>query len=69
MASTDEQRDFRPFIPECTKRGLGKTKSYELANAGWLETFQIGTRRFVYIDSLLSLPQRLKEAANEAERG
>lgn len=69
MASTSEQRDYRPFIPECVKRGIGKTKAYELANAGLLETFPIGTRRFVYIDSLLTLPQRLKEAADVAERG
>ena len=65
MAGTCEQRDFRPFIPECTKRGLGKTKSYELANAGLLETFQIGTRRFVYLDSLLTLPQRMTALQDE----
>ncbi len=68
MACTNEQREFRPFIPECEKRGIRKTKAYELANAGLLEVFSIGTRRFIYVDSLLSLPQRLKEAANDAER-
>jgi len=61
MTSTSEQRDFRPFIPECTKRGIGKTKAYELANAGLLETFAIGTKRYVYLDSLLSLPERLAQ--------
>lgn len=60
MASTTEQRDFRPFIPECTKRGIGKTKAYELANAGLLDVFKIGTRTFVYLDSLLTMPQRLE---------
>lgn len=65
MASANEHREFRPFIPECTKRGLGKTKCYELAKAGLLETFCIGTRRYVYLDSLLSLPQRLGTASNE----
>ena len=64
-----EQRDYRPFIPECIKRGIGKTKAYELANAGLLETATIGSRRVVFMDSLLSLPHRLKEAANDAERG
>lgn len=59
MASTNEQRDFRPFIPECTKRGIGKTKAYELAKDGLLETFLIGTKRFVYLDSLGTLPDRL----------
>lgn len=62
MTSKTEQRDFRPFIPECTKRGIGKTKAYELANAGLLDVFKIGTRTFVYLDSLLTLPHRLAMA-------
>ena len=61
-----KQRDFGPFIPECAKRGIGKTKAYELANADLLETFQIGASRFVYMDSLLSLPARWKAAVSEA---
>src|SRR3546814_9271631 len=63
MQSTNEQRDFRPFIPECAKRGIGKTKAYELADAGLLETFTIGTKRYVYLDSLLTLPQRIAAQA------
>lgn len=60
--TTNEQREFRPFIPECTKRGIGKTKAYELANDGLVETFTLGTKRYVYLDSLLTLPQRLAQA-------
>lgn len=60
--ATNEHREFRPFIPECTKRGIGKTKAYELANEGLLETFTLGTKRYVYLDSLLTLPQRLTQA-------
>lgn len=56
-----ELRDFGPFVPECTKRGIGKTRAYELANAGDLETFFIGSKRYVYLDSLLSLPKRLAQ--------
>lgn len=59
MANAYEHRDYRPFIPECTKRGIGKTKAYELANEGLLETFLIGTKRYVYLDSLGTLPERL----------
>ncbi len=62
MASTNEQREFRPFIPECTKRGIGRTKAYELDNAGLLETFTIGSKRYIFLDSLLTLPQRLAQA-------
>ncbi|QNM60183.1 hypothetical protein XHV734_1359 [Xanthomonas hortorum pv. vitians] len=52
-------REFRPFIAECNKVGIGRSKAYELANAGLLETINIGSRRFVYLDSLYTLPQRL----------
>lgn len=53
------QREFRPFIPECAKVGIGRSKAYELANDGLLETTCIGRKRFIYLDSLYSLPQRL----------
>lgn len=66
MANTTEQRDYRPFIPECTKRGIGKTTAYELANDGLLETFLIGRKRFVYLDSLGTLPERLALAELKA---
>lgn len=58
-------RDFRPFIPECAKVGIGRSKAYELAKAGLLETVSIGTRRFVYLDSLYTLPARLAAASLE----
>ena len=62
MANTNAaNRDFRPFIPECNRRGLGKTKAYELAKDGLLETFTIGSKRYVLIESLDSLPQRLQD--------
>jgi hypothetical protein len=60
------QREFGAFIPECTKRGIGKTKAYELANAGLIDTFTIGTKRYVLLDSLLTLPERLA-AAEQAQ--
>jgi hypothetical protein len=62
---THGQRDFRPFIPECAKVGIGRSKAYELANAGLLETVSIGRRRFVYLDSLYTLPARLASEVRE----
>ena len=61
-------REYRPFIPECEKRGIRKTKAYELANAGLLEVFKIGTRKFIFLDSLLTLPERLQESTDDLER-
>lgn len=66
MVDANELRDYGPFVKECAKRGIGKSKAYQLANEGLLETDYVGKSRVVYLDSLLSLPQRLKEAANDA---
>jgi len=59
-------RDYGPFVKECAKRGIGKSKAYQLANDGLLETGYVGKTRVVYLDSLLSLPLRMKGAANDA---
>lgn len=56
---TNVLREFRPFIPECAKVGIGRSKAYQLAEDGLLETMTIGRKRYVYLDSLLSLPSRL----------
>lgn len=60
-------REYRPFVQACSKVGIGRSAAYELANAGLLETVKIGRKRFIYLDSLYSLPQRLakqQEVAN-----
>lgn len=67
MVNTSGHREFRPFIPECAKVGIGRSKAYELADEGHLETTLIGRRRFVYLDSLYTLPERLAKAAAAGE--
>lgn len=52
-------REFRPFVEACARVGLGRSKSYQLAAQGLIETVLIGRRRFVYLDSLYSLPERV----------
>ena len=66
---TSGLRDYGPFVKECAKRGIGKSRAYQLANDGLLETDYVGKSRVVYLDSLLRLPQRLKEVASESGRG
>lgn len=56
---------FGRFIPACAARGIAKSKAYELADAGLLPTFKIGRARYIKIEVLDSLPDRL--AANDAE--
>ena len=38
---------FGRLVPECKKRGIGRTAAFELAAKGILETFTIGTGRYV----------------------
>lgn len=56
-------REFGPFVAECNKRGIGRTTAYALLADGHLETFLIGTKRYVYVDSVLALPARLAQQA------
>lgn len=66
MALTKDPREFIPFVSGCKERGIQRTSAYALAEAGLLETFLIGRRRFIYLDSLLTLPARLAQAANDS---
>ena len=56
--NTKELRDFLPFPKACIDRGIGKTRAYELLNAGKLDTRKVGRKRFVYQDSLLTFLAR-----------
>lgn len=58
---------FGPLVPECRRHGIGRTKAFELAAAGLIETFQIGTKRYVVLDSLRTLPRRLAEGREGAQ--
>jgi len=51
---------YRPMIEACREHGISRTVAYELINSGDLDTFKIGTRRYVYVESLRTLPERLK---------
>lgn len=65
---TDNQTaspDYAPLVKACKAFGIGKTKAFELASEGKIRTFLLGCRRFVYMDSLRSLPQR----TGTSERG
>lgn len=57
---------FKPLVTACQEHGICRSVAFELSRTGMLETFTIGTRRYVYLDSLRSLPERL--AKTEAKR-
>lgn len=50
---------YAPLVPACKAHGIGRSQAFELTASGLLSTFLIGNRRFVYLASLESLPQRL----------
>lgn len=60
---TDIEPTFGPLVPTCAKYGIGRTVAFQLAATGVIETFTIGARRFVVLESLRTLPHRLKDAA------
>lgn len=66
MDCNTNPRDFGPLVGECAKRDIGRTVAFDLAARGLLETFTIGRRRYVYLDSLLTLPERLDAREREA---
>lgn len=53
---------FGKLVPTCRAYGIGRTKAFELAAAGTLDTFTLGRTRFVLVKSLKSLPERLAAA-------
>ena len=54
-----DRRAFGPMVEECRARGISRTVAFELARDGLLETFSIGRRRYVMLDSLDRLPETL----------
>lgn len=54
---------YRPLVEACGEHGISRTVAFELARTGQLQTFTIGTRRYVLLQSLRTLPERL--AAND----
>jgi hypothetical protein len=59
-------KDFRPLVPACTERGIGKTTAFDLVKRGLLDTVTIGRKRYVYVASLDALPEKLKAEAKAA---
>ena len=59
-------RTFRALVPACAERDISRTVAFELARKGLIETFLLGKRRYCWIDSLDTLPQRMAELASEA---
>lgn len=60
-------RPYAPLQTAISRYGISRTVAYKLLNRGLLDGFHIGTRRYLYIDSLDALPDAL--AAEAARNG
>ncbi len=56
---TVNQAAFGPMVETCRAYGISRTVAFDLARKGLIEHFAIGSRRYVYIHSLNTLPERL----------
>ena len=58
---------YGPLVESAQSFGICRSVAFALAREGKLDTFTIGTRRYVVLESLRTLPERL--AANDAAGG
>ena len=57
---------FLPFVETCEEHGISRTAAYRLADRGLIETFTLGRRRYVVMESLRTLPDRMRDAQQVA---
>lgn len=69
MRTSSSDKVFGPLVEECANLGISRTVAFELAAKGQLETFKIGARRYVLLESLRSLPGRLTSSSDESTGG
>jgi hypothetical protein len=50
---------YAPLVPACKAHGIGRSTAFELARNGDLRVHKIGSRTFVDLESLRTLPERL----------
>ena len=56
--NTNTQPNFVPLTEGLRAWGISRTRGWELVKAGLLDTFTLGRRRYVLLDSLRILPKR-----------
>lgn len=52
---------FAPLVSTCEAHGISRSVAFELARKGLLETFRINSRRYVWLESLATLPDRMNQ--------
>lgn len=57
--STTFEVAYGPLVDVCKAHGISRTRAFQYARDGLLETFPMGNRTFVYVASVHALPERL----------
>ncbi len=52
---------YKPLVDVAKEHGIGRTKAFELAANGDIETFLLCNKRMVYLESFDSLPSRINK--------
>ena len=65
MTSSLVPRLFAGLVEATAARNISRTVAFELAQSGMLETFKLGNRRYVYIDSLDTLGARVTDGSEQ----
>lgn len=64
--TTKVEPAYRPLVEACDEHGISRTVAFDLAKKGLLDTFRLGTRRYVRLESLRTLPERLPAVGGDA---
>jgi hypothetical protein len=59
MHAIQSAAEYGPLVETCAEYGIRRNQAFELTASGLIRTFTIGKKRFVYRDSLRTLPDRL----------
>lgn len=64
MKNNKIEPSFGPLVEVCNTFGISRTVAFELAADGLLDTFKLNSRRYVYIESVRTLPQRISDGGS-----
>lgn len=65
-ASNQVEPTYGLLVESCAAHGISRTKAFEFDRQGLLETFLLGRRKYVYLNSLRSLPERVARLQAES---
>ena len=51
--------EYGELVAECARWGIRRTKAFELSRLKLIDTFSIGRKKYVMLESLATLPARL----------